>query len=137
MIDILENKQYITDINSKWTFFKFPNGKEDRVATNIKLIDDLLDYFRNEYRFYKRMYEELKGISNKKCEEISKLSYHTEEEIIHATLFKDIDMRIDNEKYKEKLYEVSGISSVTNNACDMMVFYQIKVTRLLEMKIWR
>lgn len=29
MIDILENKQYITDINSKWTFFKFPYGKED------------------------------------------------------------------------------------------------------------
>ena len=45
MIDILENKQYITDINSKWTFFKFPNGKEDRVATNIKLTDVLLDYF--------------------------------------------------------------------------------------------
>ena len=55
MIDILENKQYITDINSKWTFFKFPNGKEDRVATNIKLTDVLLDYFRNEYRFYKRI----------------------------------------------------------------------------------
>ena len=83
MIDILENKQYITDINSKWTFFKFPNGKEDRVATNIKLTDDLLDYFRNEYRFYKRMYEELKDISDKKRKEVDKLPRHTEEEIIH------------------------------------------------------
>lgn len=72
MIDILENKQYITDINNEWTFFKFPNGKEDRVTTNIKLIDDLLDYFRNEYRFYKRMYEELKGISNKNAKKSAK-----------------------------------------------------------------
>ena len=137
MIDILENKQYITDINSKWTFFKFPNGKEDRVATNIKLKDVLLDYFRNEYRFYKRMYEELNDISDKKRKEVDKLPRHTEEEITHATLFEDMNMRTDNEKFKEKSYEVHGINSVTNNAFHMMMFYRGKVTRLLEMTIWR
>ena len=111
MIDILENKQYITDINSKWTFFKFPNGKEDRVATNIKLTDVLLDYFRNEYRFYKRMYEELNDISDKKRKEVDKLPRHTEEEITHATLFEDMNMRTDNEKFKEKSYEYKSNKS--------------------------
>ena len=119
MIDILENKQYITDINSKWTFFKFPNGKEDRVATNIKLTDELND------------------ISDKKRKEVDKLPRHTEEEITHVTLFEDMNMRTDNEKFKEKSYEVHGINSVTNNASHMMMFYRGKVTRLLEMTIWR
>lgn len=112
-ISIYRDKEYITQVNKAYVFFKFPDGSQDRKKSRKQDLVEIYEWYKEEMQFYDRMHRELSEEYYKRKERFEKTHhYYTEEEIHAACLenrFANIDMEISNKYYLEDHYRISGI----------------------------
>lgn len=123
--EILNNKEYIIELNKQRVFFKFPDGSQDHAdKPETKTIHELLQYFSSEEIFYERMLEELNSESEKRRKSYRGKHYYTEEEIKEAGklrgehLFRDYEMECHNEQMREENLKIVGINEVSSKILD-------------------
>lgn len=112
---MIENREYITSIHNVWIFYKFPDGKEScKRVTNIKDLQELLEWYTSEFTFYTRMYRELVEIYNIKYSENQDKHLYSIEEMNACgyNISKKIDMEISNAELMKNLYKVSGMGEM-------------------------
>lgn len=123
--EILNNKEYIIELNKQRVFFKFPDGSQDHAdKPETKIIHELLQYFSSEEIFYERMLEELNRESSKRRKNYNSKHYYTEEEIKEVEklrgehLFRDYEMEYHNEQMREENLKIVGINEVSSKILD-------------------
>lgn len=123
--EILNNKEYIIELNKQRVFFKLPDGSQDHAdKPETKTIHELLQYFSSEEIFYERMLEELNRESSKRRKNYNSKHYYTEEEIKEAGklrgeyLFRDYEMEYHNEQMREENLKIVGINEVSSKILD-------------------
>lgn len=121
-ISIYGDKEYITSVNAKYVFFKFPDGNEDRIRSRKQDLVDVLEWLHTEMYFYNRMYNETRVIYDAEKEKFDKTRHYYSDEEIHATCLKNrfasIDMGLSNEHYKREWDRISGKFEVASKASD-------------------
>lgn len=120
-MNIYENKKYITSVNEKYVFFKFPNGDKYKTPLEKKALIDVLEWLHTEMDFYNRMHNEIKELYDSEKEMFIKTEhYYSEEEIMHAACFNNrfsvIDMKMSNEKYIRTWDRISGKFEIVHKA---------------------
>ena len=119
-ISIYGDKEYITSVNTKYVFFKFPDGNEDRIRSRKQDLVNVLELVHTEMYFYNRMYNETKAIYDVEKEKIDKVRHYYSDEEIHAACLKNrfasIDMGLSNEQYKREWDRISGKFEVASKA---------------------
>lgn len=122
VIDIYGDKEYITEVNVKYVFFRFPDGSQDRRRSRKQDLQEVYKWVNEEMYFYHRMYEEVHRMYELEKERFDRTRhYYSDEEIHNACLknrFASIDMGISNEKYKEDWHYISGKGKVATRAND-------------------
>lgn len=105
-ISIYGDKEHITSVNTKYVFFKFPDGNEDRIRSRKQDLVNVLEWVHTEMYFYNRMYNETKAIYDVEKEKIDKVRHYYSDEEIHAACLKNrfasIDMGLSNEMNSTK-----------------------------------
>lgn len=121
-ISIYGDKEYITQVSRNYVFFRFPDGNQDRKKINKEDLKELHEWVRSEMSFYNRMYQELHSEYEKQKDNFDKIyHYYSEEEVKEAckrNRFTSIEMEIRNMEYKEKWYNIAGISKEANRIND-------------------
>ena len=128
-ISIYGDKEYITQINSKYAFFKFPDGNQDRLRVSKTDLKEIYEWFVNEMDFYDRMHRELSGSYRKQFDSFEKTHhFYSEEEINDAKrTFAHIQMEINNENYTRDINRIFGISEESSRISDKYwKYYKIK-----------
>ncbi len=121
-IDIYGDKEHITGVNTKYVFFRFPDGSQDRLKSRKQDFIDVLEWMRAEMRFYDRMRDEVVAIYETEKEEFDKTKHYYSDEEIHEACLKDrfasIDMGLSNERYKTEWNRISGKYDIAIKAGD-------------------
>ena len=119
-ISIYGDKEYITSVNAKWVFFKFPDGSQDAIRSRKQELVNVLEWIHTEMYFYNRMYNEAREIYETEKEKFNKTKhYYSVKEIHDACLknrFANIDMEMSNEEYIREWDRISGKSDIVNKA---------------------
>lgn len=121
-INIYADKEYITEVNKTYVFFKFPDGSQDHLKSQKNELIEVYKWIGEEMRFYDRMYRESHQIYEEKSERFkNNRHYYTDDEIKEACKtnhFAYISMELSNEKYKEDWHEIYGKVELTSYAMD-------------------
>lgn len=130
-ISIYGDKEYITQVNSKFVFFKFPDGNQERLLANKVDLIEIYEWFTGEMNFYNRMNRELSESYRKQFDSFEKTHhFYSEEEINEACKkdrFANIPMEIKNKDYTRKINKIFGISEEGSRILDKYwKYYRIK-----------
>lgn len=121
-IDIYGDKEYITEVNTKYVFFRFPDGGQDRLKSRKQDLISVLEWIHGEMDFYNRMYNEVKTIYETEKEKFDKTKHYYSDEEIHEACrknrFANIDMELSNENYKTEWNRISGKCDISSKASD-------------------
>lgn len=137
-IDIYGDKEHITEVNTKYVFFRFPDGSQDRLKSRKQDLIDVLEWARTEMRFYDRMRNEVVAIYETEKEKFDKTKHYYSDEEIHEACCKDrfanIDMELSNENYKREWNRISGKYDIAAKAGDR--YWKLyEITKQLENSI--
>ena len=134
-IGIYGDKEYITQVNSKYVFFKFPDGNQDRLRANKSDLKDVYEWYIGEMNFYRRMHDELSESYRRQYDSFEKIRhYYSEEEIDEARRkhnFSYIPMEISNENYTRDINRIFGISEESSRILDKYYKYY-RIARQIE-----
>lgn len=121
-INIYGDKEYITQVNSKYVFFTFPDGSQDRLRASKVDLKCVYGWYVEEMNFYNRMYNELSESYREQFDSFEKSRhYYSEDEIAIACKtdrFAYIPMEIKNEDYKREINKIFGISKESSRILD-------------------
>lgn len=106
---ILRDKEFISNVNSKYTFFVFPDGRQYQTRSDKQELSEVYQWLLEEMTFYRRMHEELqKAYEREKAAFDGSSHFYTEEEIYHANLYTKAEMEVSNEKYRTEWGKITG-----------------------------
>lgn len=122
VISIYGDKEHITQVNSKYVFFRFPDGSQDRLRANKQDLKEVYKWYINEMYFYDRMHRELSESYRAKYDLFEKNRHYFSEEEIDAACRKDrfanISMERNNEDYIKEINKIFGISEEGSRILD-------------------
>lgn len=119
-INIYGDKEYITQVNKAYVFFKFPDGSQERLRSRKSDLIEVYKWIGEELQFYDRMYKETKKLYDVEKDKFDRSRhYYSDEEIKEAckgNRFANIPMEISNEKFREDWNKICGKSDITSYA---------------------
>ena len=100
----------VTDCNSSWIHLNDEDLGEHRVKATVELLTQVYTTATDNYALYRRMYELLKAEADKRVAEVKRrYQYISEEDIKNSnSIFKEIDMKLHNERCNEAYNKVYG-----------------------------
>jgi hypothetical protein len=110
--DMYLDKEYVTGVNVKYTFYHFPEG-EDRKNTKIEDLEILHEWLVSELQFYDRMCNELRASYYTQKEDFERTHHWYTQEEMHEAALKNrlsvLDLEFSNKRYDEERHRLNGI----------------------------